>query len=491
MDDQTSDRHEPTDLPEQAEVDRLRGRVAALENELAATSRQRSPGGRPARARWRTITSTLLIVIGCLLAPLAVVAVWASQQISDTDSYVQTVAPLADSPAVQEAVTDAITDEIFTYVDVDALTRQAVDALSTQGLPPAVGDQLRGFSVPLASAIQSFTHSQISKIVASPEFATAWDQANRVAHQQLVALLSGEQGGALSAQNGTVSLNLGPFIAQAKSRLVEQGFTVANNIPEVDKSFVLVESDQVTKLQSGYRLLNNLGTWLPFVALAFIGVGVYVAKSHRRALVGAGLGVAVSMLLLGVALTVARVLYLDAIPGDVLPRDAASEVYDTLIAFLRNGLRATLLAFLILAAGAFFTGSSVTATRTRAWLTHGIGRLRGGAESAGLRTGPVGGWVYEHRRWLRIGSVVAGMLALTFWPNPTVAVVIGTAVAVLLLVAVVEFLGRPPTTEALPGHEVPGAQPVVGAQGSAGIPQQAGPTSDVPAQSAARSQTKP
>ena len=37
----------------------------------------------------------------------------------------------------------------------------------------------------------------------------------------------------------------------------------------------------------------------------------------------------------------------------------------------------------------------------------GIGWLRGGAESAGLRTGAVGVWVYAHKQALRIGAVAA------------------------------------------------------------------------------------
>ena len=150
--------------------------------------------------------------------------------------------------------------------------------------------QLQGLSTPLASAIENFVRGRIAEIVASDTFATAWDTANELAHTQLVALLSGEQGGAISAQGDSVTINLGPFIAEAKERLVAQGLSIAANIPEVDKSFTIIESSSVSRLQGGYRLLEALGTWLPWIALALIGLGVYVAKGHRRALVGAGAG---------------------------------------------------------------------------------------------------------------------------------------------------------------------------------------------------------
>jgi hypothetical protein len=42
--------------------------------------------------------ATLLIVVACVLAPLGVVAVWARNQVTNTDRYVATVAPPASDP---------------------------------------------------------------------------------------------------------------------------------------------------------------------------------------------------------------------------------------------------------------------------------------------------------------------------------------------------------------------------------------------------------
>src|SRR5512133_2805717 len=82
-----------------AELERLRLRAAELEAQVAAAAEGQTGSKIPvSRDRWRTIVATCLIVVACLLAPLSVVSVWASQQISDTDRYVQTVAPLAQNP---------------------------------------------------------------------------------------------------------------------------------------------------------------------------------------------------------------------------------------------------------------------------------------------------------------------------------------------------------------------------------------------------------
>ncbi len=45
-----------------------------------------------------------MITLACVLAPLGVVSVWASAELSNTDAYIETVAPLAHDPAVQKAI---------------------------------------------------------------------------------------------------------------------------------------------------------------------------------------------------------------------------------------------------------------------------------------------------------------------------------------------------------------------------------------------------
>lgn len=449
-----------TAMNETEELEMLRRRVGELEAELATSQpAAAAPAARP-RARWRAVTAAVLITLACLLAPLSVTAVWANNQVSNTDRYVATVAPLAEDPAVQKAVADRVTAEIFARVDVNAITGEVLDAVAARGLPPRAAAGLQSLQAPMVQGIKSFTRTEVGKIIASPAFATVWEQANRAAHAQLVKLMSGQQGGAVSAQNDTVTLNLGPIVAQVKQRLVAEGFSFANNIPAVDKSFVLVRSDAVTKAQGVYRLLDTLGTWLPVIALVLLGLGVYVARGHRRALMLGALGVAGSMLALGVLLAVARPLYLDAVPADALPRDAAGNIFDTLVRFLRTGLRTTAVLALVVALGAFLTGPSVTATRTRSGAARLLGSLRGNAESAGLRTGRVGTWTFAHKRALRVGIVLAGALTLTFWSQPTGAVVVVTALVVLFLVGLVELLGRPPTEQATAvSDQAPGSLP--------------------------------
>jgi hypothetical protein len=437
-------------VDERAELERLRSENAALRAQAGrggAADRDtvRLPSGRSAaRQRWRTVVATLLIVVACVLAPLSVVAVWTRNQVTNTDRYVATVSPLASDPAIQNAIADQITAQVFAYIDIRGLTTQALDALSSRGLSPQVTSQLEAFSVPIANGVQSFTRDQVGKVVASDAFTNAWIQANRTAHAELVKALTGEGGGAVTVENDTVSVNLAAFVQTVKAQLVASGFTLAERIPEVNASFVLFQSKDITRVRSGFNLLNTLGVWLPIIMLILLVLGVYVAKDHRRALVGAAVGVAVSMVVLALALAIFRSIYLDAVPANLLPHDAAAVLYDTIVRFLRLGLRTILVLALVVAAGAFLSGQSVTAVRTREGLGRAIGWLQGGAEQAGFSTGPVGAWVYERKRALRIGAVTLAALVLVFWGRPTGKVVLGLTVALLVVLALIEFLGRRP-----------------------------------------------
>src|SRR5919112_520777 len=65
---------------------------------------------RPRRTfRWRSLIAVVLIVLGCVLAPVAGVAVWVNNQVSDTDRFVRTMSPLVRDPDVQNALTNRLT----------------------------------------------------------------------------------------------------------------------------------------------------------------------------------------------------------------------------------------------------------------------------------------------------------------------------------------------------------------------------------------------
>ena len=434
------------------------GEHAEDETARAGAGEPREPPQQARRHRfsWRTPVAVLLIVAGCVLAPVSVLAVWTANQVSDTSRYVANMAPLIKDPAIQNALTDRLTSEIVTKIDVKGRTDQAAAELSQKGFT-RIGGLLQSFSGSLASGVTGFVHSGIHKIITGPRMANAWVQVNRVAHQALVAALSGRGGphGALGVSNGQVTLDLAPLEAVAKQDLAARGLTVVNKIPTVHATYPLFPSKNLAKAQKAYRLINDLKIALPILTLVLLGLGVLAARRHRRALIGAGLGFAASMLVLGAGLAIARALYLNSVPAST-SADAAAAAFDILVRFIKTALRTLLVAGLVVAVGAFFTGPSTAAVATRSAMSSGLGSLRRGGESAGLSTGPAGTWTYTHRHALRIAAVAIAALVFIFWGHPTAAVTIVIAVLLLVALGLIELVGRPPPHHT-PAPPAPGA----------------------------------
>ncbi|MEU9289065.1 hypothetical protein AB0D57_31450 [Streptomyces sp. NPDC048275] len=421
--DETSDAKGPDRA--QDELERLRARVAALETDQAA---------RAPRHRARSVLAVVLIVLGCLLAPLGALASWTAGEVGDTDRYVATVAPLASDPDVQDAVARRATDALMEHLDLPALLSDVVPADR-----PRLEKALGALGGSLENAVRSFVQDKAREVAASDAFETIWTDVNRGVHAAVDKALTGSGGGAVKLNKNTVTVDLGPVIDRVKQRLVDDGMTVAGKIPEIHTDFTVLKADDIGRLKTGFRILQLAGNWLPVLAVLLVAVGVLLCAHRRRALVAAALGVAFATGLLGIGLTVFRTVYLDALPADV-SQPAAASVYDTLTRFLRTTVRTVVALGVVIAIAAWVTGPGRHATAVRQLWTAGIGAVRSTADHLGLRTGPVGPFVRRHRRWIAWILVAAAILTYALWSYPTGWVVVGLALALLFALAVVDFL---------------------------------------------------
>jgi len=427
---------------ERAELERLRAESAELH------SHQADPAGpKPKRHfSWRTPVSIVLIVLGCILGPVAVLGVWAGNEVSDTGRWVATVEPLIHDPAIQNVLADRITTEITSRLNITGTINQASAELNNRGLT-RISSLLTTFGPQISSSVTGFIHSTVHTVITSPQVAKIWVQVNTVAHQAVVKVLSGQGNGAISTTNGQITLNLGPFIAVVKQDLIQHGFSLASNIPPVSPTLALFQAKDLGKAQAAYRLINTLKIVLPILALGLLAAGVYTARKRRRALIAATLGLAASMLVLAIGLLIARTIYLSSVPSNVLPADAAGAAFDAMVYFIKVGLRVVLAVALIVAIGAFITGPSHTAIQARSGMKSGAGWVRNFGERRGVSTGPTGEWTYAHRRALRIGAVALMAVIFVFWGHPTLLVVILLLVILLVLLGLIELIGRPPAAD--------------------------------------------
>lgn len=402
----------------QAEIARLR-----TENEDLKTG-----GTPPRRSGWlRSTAVVLLFVLGFLLVPAAGLAVWSRNTLLNTDRYVETVAPLAESQAVIDDVATAVTNAIFAQIDVEQLLED--------NLPP----RLAFAAGPITNQIESTTRDLVVKALESDRFAVLWREVNRQASASVVAFVTGANTSeVLQIQNGRLFLELQPIVEDVKARLTEQGIAIAEKIPSVGGSVQLPVAN-VTYLEdarSGVRLLNTLAYVLPWLAaLCFLGA-VLLARNRRRAIVWTGLLVAAAALLVGLALAVGRGVYLDSVTSEVVSQETAAVVFDTVVRFLRNGIRVIFFFGLLLAFGAAVSGPTAWATKTRE--VTGSLFTQGGAKT-GWDTGAFGAFVAAHRKGLQLGA--AGLTgALVFVVDrPTPSTLLWLAIGLLVILAAIQF----------------------------------------------------
>ncbi len=435
--------HNPADRPEgsgpaaTAADDSVDNTTLQEEN---AKLRQRNAELEARAGRRHTVTGVLrstavvvLITLGALFLTVSVPAVWGRNLVLDTDRYVQTLTPLASDPGVQAAVVKAVDIQFQNHVDIRSTVQQV--------LPPAAS-VLAG---PLQSAVNSLVNTVTTRFVQSQAFVTLWVELNRVAHTQVVAILTGKNSAqnVISIQNGTLILNLAPIVDQVKTRLVDAGLSIAKNVPSVGVTFEIAEVKGLTTARNYVKLLNTAADWLPVLGLLCLIGAVFTARRHRRTIIACGLSVAGGMLLIGLILDLARHIYIQDLPGVYLTSDTAGRMFDTLIRFLRLGLRVVLVVALIIAAIAWAFGPSRPARALR----RGV-MVAPRAIADRLPSSRFGAMVAANRG-VALG-VVGGLAALilVLWTNPPLwAVVLVLAIAALLM-ATLASLKRPPAADA-------------------------------------------
>jgi hypothetical protein len=388
--------------------------VARLKEEL---EQARSKLDRRASRRTlaRRFALSFLLVLGCGLVALSLIAVYVRATVLNTDRYVSTMAPIAASPAVQEAVAEKLDAAITSRVDFDALMRDA--------LPPRA-DPL---APALAGALNQAIRTRIDAFVASDNFQTLWDDANRRAHSRVIALLTTGQSKRLLLEGDTVYLDLGAAVDRVRQALQERGLDrlAAAIPPTVDGRVTLLQSDAFVTARNGVDLLERLTILLPILALLCLAGHVFLSRPRRRGLLRVGLGLIVTALLLLALVGIGRSAYLDAINSDVLPRQAAADIFDALIELLRTGVRVVAVAAVLVALLALVLGrTDVLAERSRAAVR-------------GVRSSSATGWVAGHRALLQGVAVALGALVLISWDPPTAGLVLIDAALVAAAVALI------------------------------------------------------
>ncbi len=389
------------------------------------------------RHRGRAFLATTLIVLAAILAPLASVASYAAAQVSDTSTFVGTLAPLAEDPAVQALIVDEAAAAIDEALDPDALVEELLDSVLSEESTPRLAEAADVLGPLLADQTRTAIRAALTAVVESDAFANVWEEALTLTHSQVVAVLEGDGEGAVAIDSsGNVVIQLQPIIDAIKPALVEQGFSLADSIPEVDVSITVTQVPQVATARLGYAVLTTLGSVLPWLTIALLILGVLVHPRRPRALVVAG----TLMLIVG-SLVAGGLLVTGAIAGAALasdiPVDATVAIYSGLTARLVASSMAFALAGLIALVAGFIAGGSAAAAAARSGGATALGRGATSLETRGWRSPELARLLDRHAwlLWAALAAVFALCLAVMRPLSPWDVVV----TAILLALVAVTF----------------------------------------------------
>jgi hypothetical protein len=403
-----------------AERARLQAEVDDLRAELAAPKRG---AGRP-----RRIVAVALVVLTSLVVTVAVAGVWARRNALNTDRWVKTVGPVAEDPAVKDALGNWITTELMGVVDPEEFFESVL---------PERGQILAG---PLTNALRGFVNDQVDTFLASDTFQRLWVQVNERAHARVVAVLEGETPRNLQIEGDDVVLNLVPVLNQVLAAIGEAspeifGRTVdlptitVDEVPQaaVEKvenalgvelpddfgQFTVFEARRLQQVQDAVSLFDRLVVFAVVLAIGLIALTLWFSPNRRRTLL---------QLVVGISLGVVLIRRLGLrVEDDVLDlvrpenREAAGVVVGAFISSLLDATAWILGIAAVIGVIAAITGPYRWAETLRR-RTVDVAQTLAGVVATVVARRPgepaTVAWVASHKEALQLGGIIAGIIVL-------------------------------------------------------------------------------
>jgi hypothetical protein len=307
------------------------------------------------RGRGRGVLVWVLVVLAALIGFVSTLTTWVNRQALDTKSWTNASAKLLDDPAVRSALSAYIVNQLYDHVDVSSVFAQK--------LPP----NLKGFAGPLAAGLRSPAQDQVDRLLGRPRTLALWVNANRVAHERLVAIVEDKNANGVSTANGTVTVDLRTIVIDLAQQLGLPG-TLVSKIPEGAGQITVLKSDQLSLAQTAVKSIRLLSIWLVVLVLLLWALALYLARGARRATLR---DIGWSIVVVGLLLLVVRRVGGDYVLGALTtsqtrPAGTAAWLIGTEIlgqigwALVAYGVVAVL--------GALLAGPTRLATRIRGWL---------------------------------------------------------------------------------------------------------------------------
>ncbi len=338
---------------------------------------------KPAQKRsgFRSIAAVLIFVIAAALTPLAMLGNWGHATVVNSEQFLATVGPLAESPQVQAAVSEAVSAAIVKQVDTTAIVGDFLGGLLNN-------DQLSAsLSAPIAAGVNKLIGEIVQGFIASDAFQKVWVTLAGATQKSVVAILQGGNEGPVQMQGDQVVLDISDLLTAVQSQLVAQGVSLADKvtIPESDRQIVLFEAPVVAQLQFVYSLTSPILQWFPLLMAILFGLAITLARRRPRMVLAVGIALVVTGGLTTWALGVGKTFFVDQLAGTVFG-GASGVFWDTLLNYLMTGLQGLMIFGVVVAIAGWFAGSSRPAKNVRAHMVAGLTELGSNLPENGLST---------------------------------------------------------------------------------------------------------
>ena len=127
----------------------------------------------------------------------------------------------------------------------------------------------------MAGGLRQLADQVATKALAQPQTQELWEEANRKAHSQFIAIIDDETT-AGSTEGGTVTLELGTILNSIAAQLGISA-DVASKLPPDAGSLEIMQSDQLEAAQTGVDLLRTLALVLAGLVLILYALAIYLA----------------------------------------------------------------------------------------------------------------------------------------------------------------------------------------------------------------------
>lgn len=227
-------------------------------------------------------TAAVLTVLFGLLLIVANHAGWLSTTILDTESFVETLAPLPGDPDVSRALGEAVADGVVQSNDVG------------QAVADALPDGLKFAAIPLTQSLRDLIADIATKIIRSEPFTAIWEKTLELTHRATLLYIQGVESDLVTTEDGYVVLDLTPIGSLVTNRLDELGFTVLDGV-EANLTIELFETRDGGIVQTLANVIYSVRWFSIFLTVAFLIAAYAVATDRRRLTVWVGGATAIAM----------------------------------------------------------------------------------------------------------------------------------------------------------------------------------------------------